>query len=368
MILNRVVETALSFQRKNRELRRRARDRRPLPLVLVPSIMGTRLLDPRGRGVWSTKRQLYLPFSSLHVEARPAGLLEGFSLVPGLWSYDVYGGLVRYLERIGGYVRGETLFVLDYDWRTGVTDASTKLAAFVDSLVPRIGAQKIDLLGISSGGLVARHFLAGASDRARRCVSVGTPQRGSFTALEALTSGLRLAPLGRMFSRREIGELQTIWDCLPHPAERTFIDDQGELLDLDLYDPDLWARFAFVSLRREEIRARLSRARALYDALDRSPAHPDLFVIGGRAIPTPIRARVSGDRVVFPACEPPSNDPLARLMFAPGDSSTSEASLCTLPGLDAERVRWVSAKEHRFLPSAPDVHREVLGALLAAPS
>jgi pimeloyl-ACP methyl ester carboxylesterase len=369
MLVNRVVETARALQRKNRVLRRRARSSRTrVPLVLVPSLMGTRLVDPRGRGVWSSKRQLYFPLSSLGTEARTAGLLEGFTLLPGLWSYDVYGGLVRYLERIGGYARGEDLFVLDYDWRTGIAEASAELGAFVRRLEARIGERKIDLLGISSGGLVARHFLGSNRERARRCVSVGTPQRGSFTALEALTSGLRLAPLGRLFSSREVAGLQTIWDCLPHPAERTFIDEQGNLLDLDLYDADVWRRFGFASLGRDAIAARLDHARASHEALDRCAPHPDLFVVGGRKIPTAIRACVSGDRVAFPACAPAPNDPLAALMFSPGDSSTSEASLCGVPGLSADRVRWVSPKEHRLLTSAPDVHHRILEALLAESS
>jgi hypothetical protein len=351
VLLNRALETARSLRSEQRSLRRRALahdDRRPV--ILVPSILGTRLVDEQGRSGWGSTGALYgkLPTRS-GTDLRHAGLLEGFTLVPRLWTYDVYGGLVRYLERIGGYVRDESLFVLDYDWRTGIADAAARLGELI-SRIPSAPRRKVDVVGVSSGGLVV--------------ICIGTPQRGAFNALDIIANGVRPAPLGRWFSGREIGELQTVWELLPHPGERLFVDEKGAVLELDHFDPDVWARFRITSLDKALLADRLERARRLHEALARSgPA--DIVVIGGRKEPTIVRALVTGDRVTFPSCAPPAGDPRAGVMYAPGDGMTAERSLCALPELDPARVHWVPVKVHHSLPSDPEVHRLIVGALIA---
>jgi hypothetical protein len=379
VLLNRALETARSLGREQRLLRKRARDgsSRP-PVVLVPSILGTRLVDEQGRSGWGSTRALYGVASSRPGAAlRHEGLLEDFTLVPRLWSYDVYGGLVRYLERIGGYVRNESLFVLDYDWRTGIAHAAARLAELV-ARIPQATERKVDVVGVSSGGLVARHFLeygglAEGAARApsgagralvRRVICIGTPQRGAFNALDIIANGVRPAPLGRTFTGREIAELQTVWELLPHPEERVFVDEKGQILELDHFDPGVWTRFRITSMEESVLVDRLDRARRLHQELDRCrPA--DLVLIGGRKEPTIVRALVTGNRVSFPSCAPPAGDPRAGVMYAPGDGMTSERSLCAVPELDRARVRWVPVKVHHSLPADPEVHRLVVEALIA---
>ncbi len=369
MLLNRLVEVARSQLEEHRSLRRRAQQTRRPPLVLVPSILGTRLVDQRGRGGWSSTRDLYWPpFSTGTHDLRPAGLLEGFTVVPRLWSYDVYGGLVRYLVRTGGYVLGETLFVLEYDWRTGFIDAAVKLEELVHQVSgPR--AQQVDVIGVSSGGLVARYLLSSNAERAqrriRRLICVGTPQRGTFSALDVLANGSRPAPLGRRFAGRQIAGQQTVWDLLPHPDERIFIDEQGQILDQSLYDADAWLRWGLVSMPKRELAERLARARLFHETLDHGASHSDTFLVGGKQLPTVIRAYVARGRVRFPSCTPAARDQHAPVLYAAGDGMTTEASLRAFPGLPAERLRWVATKAHRALPTDPEVHRLVVESLLA---
>jgi hypothetical protein len=380
VLLNRALESARSLGIEQRSLRKRARDRVDRPaLVLVPSILGTRLVDDQGRSGWGSTRALYGALSAQPAaELRHAGLLEGFTLVPRLWSYDIYGGLVRYLERIGGYVRNESLFVLDYDWRLGIAHAAARLAELIVQ-IPRAAERKVDLVGVSSGGLVARYFLeyggleASASGGmpsgagralARRVICIGTPQRGAFNALDIIANGVRPAPLGRYFTGSEIAELQTVWELLPHPEERLFVDESGTILDFDHFDPAVWIRFRITSMDESTLAERLGRARRLHEALDRG-APADVVLIGGRKEPTIVRALVTGGRVTYPACKPPTGDPRAGVMYAPGDGMTAERSLCALPGLDRARVHWVPVKVHHSLPADPEVHRLIVEALLA---
>jgi hypothetical protein len=370
MLLNRAWEAVRAMRLGHRLLAGRARAvAERVPVILIPSVLGVRL-----RGVWGGLRELY--------RARPPGdgqvqgLLDGFAIVPGLWSYDCYGGLMRFLARVGGYRPGEDLHVLNYDWRTGLRDGAARLAELVERL-QGAGREKVDLIGVSTGGLVARAFLAagtstdggsstGASaSSVRRVIHVGVPQGGSLHDVEMLATGVRPAPLGRRFSGADVGGLQTAWDCLPHPGEPVFVDEQGRPLPFDLYQPATWRTLGMSALPEDELAVRLGQARELRALLDRSAAHPDTVVIGGRNLPTAIRARVRDGRVEFPPCEPPRGDPLNAILYAPGDSAVPASSLGAQPGLAKERFWWVRPAGHHLLPAHPDVHRLVLEALLA---
>lgn len=379
MLLNQLLEAARAQLGQHRSLRRRARstEARP-PLVLIPSVLGTRLVDGQGRGGWNTTADLYGLAPRAHTdELHPDGLLEGFTVVPRLWSYDTYGGLVRYLERVGGYARGRSLFVLGYDWRKGMPHAASQLEDLVDRVSGR-NKEPVDLLGVSSGGLVARYFLSRGSagragsaqrqdlqQRVRRVMYVGTPQRGTFSALDVLANGSRPAPFGRVFAPAQLATMQTVWDLLPHPSERLFIDERGELLDFNLYDPDTWLTLGIVSLPKPELAARLAAAERLHETLDRGCAGGESVVVGARKMPTVVRVSVVQGRLRFPSCNPSGREPHGALLYAPGDGMTTESSLQGAPGLASRAVHWVETRQHRSLPTLPEVHRLLVESLLA---
>src|SRR5256885_8620063 len=156
MLVNLALERISALRRKTRMLAYRGRlsPGRP-PLVLVPSILGTRLASARGSLLWGSVRHLYGRCDVARArEVKPAGLLRGFSVVPGLWHYDVFGRLVRFLERAGGYREGEDLHVAAHDWRAGLEEAAGEVARVVER-VRGAGEEKVDLVAISTGGLAA---------------------------------------------------------------------------------------------------------------------------------------------------------------------------------------------------------------------
>jgi len=330
-------------------------------------------------------------------DVRPGGLLRELTLLPGLLAYDVFGGLVRALGR-AGFVEGEDLFVLDYDWREGVAAGARALADLIARIrgfvaaplrAPQPGRElraqdRVDLVAVSTGGLVARAYLGyGGADplasgaplagapAVARVVYVGAPQRGSFDALACLHRGFRFAPGGHLFSPGETAACQMSWDALPHPDEPVFVDQRGQPLELDLYDPEVWSRLRLGDARDAAQRPeRLARARALHLALDRAPAQPvaEAVVIGACHLPTPARVLVR-DGGAPPAYVPPPvprrDDPFVGYLYRPGDGELPETSLRGLPGLPADRVWQVRPRKHAALPSDPAVHRLVIEALLA---
>jgi hypothetical protein len=351
------------WRERDRELAERAARHPRAPLVLVPSLLGVRLVDPRGDHLWGTVRRLYRGPAAVDGEARPDGLLERFVLVPGLCAYDVYGRLLDHLERVGGYRRGRDLFALDYDWRAGIADAARVLAA---RLAEVAHAGPVDLLSVSTGGLVVRALLADASAaaRVRRTIYVGTPQRGTFTALGVLLLGAQPAPLGRRIAPWALARLQVCWDCLPAPDERVFVDEKGAAAPHDLFAPATWRSLKLCS-EDVDVARRLEVARRVRDSIEMSTHHPPARVIGGQHLPTPRAAVVTRDgRLVLPPCTTRPSGRLMRHLYEPGDGLVSRRSLTAVPGLVESQVRHATPAQHRELPSDPEVHRLVLEALI----
>jgi hypothetical protein len=340
-----------------------------LPLVIVPGMFGCRLVDGRGRLLWGSTWRLYRGPPIARAEgARPDGVIDGLALVPGLLDYDVHGGLLRFLEEVGGYRRRKDLFTFTYDWRAGVMAGAGALAAFLATVPARV-----DLLGISTGGQLVRWLLGdGGAARVRRAIYLGGPQRGTFDALASLHRGFRFAPGGKHFTGAEAALCQTTLDALPHPDEPLFVDRAGRPLGLDLFDAAVWRRLGLGPHGSPGLDEGLARARRLHRRLDAlsdgaaraAGAAVDSFVIGARHLPTPARVVVDGDRAWVPPPVPPPDDPRAALAYLPGDGELSEASLRALPGLDERRLRFVTPSAHAKLPSHAPAHRLILEALL----
>ena len=84
----------------------------------------------------------------------------------------------------------------------GNLEHSTEIAAVVGELVRRTGAQCVDVVAHSMGGLALRHFLATTNDhRVRRVVFTGTPHAGTRVAYLALGNGARDMRPGSSFLR-----------------------------------------------------------------------------------------------------------------------------------------------------------------------
>jgi hypothetical protein len=410
-----MIERARQASFRQRLLKRRASasTQRP-PLIVVPALFGTRLVDGRGRTIWGATRSVFFgPPIGGATDVRPSGLLEELPIVPGLVGQDIHGGLLRFLTEVGGYRRGEDLFALEYDWRTGIIDAAARLDELVRS-IRGVGEERVDLLCISSGGAIARYYMAyggadvlgsaragehegervgehegervgeravervgeagpiprGGASNVRRVIYVGSPQRGTFGAPAHLYEGIVFIPGGKHFRPSELALCQTSFDYMPHPTDPVFVDERGRTLDYNLYDPEVWSKLGIAGgLKGIDVRDfgdRLTRARRLHDAFDRAPeAHPDTFVIGGRHLPTRARFLVARGRAILPPCDPDPNDPTICFTYTPGDSALPEASLMAVPGLEEDRLWLVTPKAHHLIPADPDVHRLVLEALLA---
>jgi hypothetical protein len=367
VIVNRAVEAARSLSLAARLLARRARAAGPRPpVVVVLPGLASRLVDERGRTVWGGVAQaLRGPARLASASVSSVAPLEGFPIVPGLYAYDVMGGLFRFLERVGGYRRGEDLVPFSHDWRLGVRHGAEALAGLV-ARVRGASDEPVDLVALSSGGAIARAYLATAEPGAvRRVVHVGAPQRGNFSALTGLVDGIQLAPRAGVIPADVLQQVPGIYDFLPHPDDPLFVDESGAVLPLDLYDAAVWRELGLPGAHRAGLADRLREARALHLALDAAPVHRDVFAIAARHLRTGARVLVAGGRAAMPNCCAPASDPVQRLLHEPGDGAVPERSLAAVPGLPPERIWWLRPAVHWHIVRSPEAHALVLEGLIA---
>ena len=116
-------------------------------------------------------------------------------LVPG------YGGSTASLQaladRLIGSGRDATVVSLPGTGTGDLADAAGALGKAVDAALSRTGAESVDVVGYSAGGVAARLWVAdGGADVARRVVTLGSPHHGTSLADLAGDLAAGQCPLG----------------------------------------------------------------------------------------------------------------------------------------------------------------------------
>ena len=111
-------------------------------------------------------------------QARPGPIL----LVPG------YGGSTDSLKVLASSLRAQwrdaTVVTLAGDGTGDLREEARLLGTAADDVLARTGAESVDVVGYSAGGVVARLWVRdfGGADLARRIVTLGSPQHGTSVA------------------------------------------------------------------------------------------------------------------------------------------------------------------------------------------
>lgn len=386
----------------------RAADRQQAPVIIIPGLMGSRLVH-RETGVeaWpgSTKQLLTSGYLELALRIDPETLepkddgLVASGLFDGVIGLDFYRKVVKALQEVGGYRRGNPgeavtgrearFYAFAYDWRQ---DNIVTVRA-LDALIEQIRRDyadpelRIDVIAHSMGGLVLRYYERyGTADvmdgnsftvtgigarKLRRVVLLGTPNQGSVSAIHHFLDGYRVG-LSRM-PNEGIATMPSTYQLFPHPLVPWVITTRGEPLRRDLFDAQVWRRLGWSvfdrNLRRRIVRSpdiwptpdvleryfekHLERARRFVWSLDVPIGGVELvkpLLLGGDCLPTPARLvieEVVGDSL--PRLVPeqilrrvPGVD-YDKLMYEPGDGSVTKASLLGRQTIDTSMPSKESA-------------------------
>ncbi len=412
------------------------------PVIVIPGILGSKLRDPAsGEEIWpgplsslvfGAKEHLALPFDPTALqpsgEARPDGLFEA------VLGSDFYGEILHTLEHEGGDrrttpgepvgdARGRRYYVFAYDWRQDNVRTAAKLDAFIEQVRRDYGDPqlKVDIVAHSMGGLVTHYFLRyGAQDvlpilhrddfrvsdagaaKVRTAILLGTPNLGSANSLHGFIEGAEVGL--RRIPTEVLATMPSAFQLFPHPINDWLIDINGEPLDRDLFDVEIWRRFEWSVFSPEAIarlqprgaayladlqrlfEANLERARRFVWSLSVRPekdAGVRIVVFGGDCSLTPARLlveEVGGDSMarLHPEdiAQPRPGVDYGRLMLEPGDSQVTKPSLLAREKLDptAERHRWLFfplaysfflCEEHQKLTGNMSFQDNLLNVLLS---
>jgi lecithin:cholesterol acyltransferase len=179
-----------------------------IPLIVVPGIMGSEL-SCAGVNIWPTvaiDRSGAL-FDALELaghgsaESSCPAPMSADAVIRSAYGQDEYGSLLEGLQD-AGYEPGTTLFTYPYDWRKSVAASAVGLLEEIDAVRAQTGAERVDVLAHSQGGLVTRVALSlpQSVGTVRRVLTLGTPYYGAAKLLAILLTGSPCVPGNVEFS------------------------------------------------------------------------------------------------------------------------------------------------------------------------
>ncbi|MCX6723171.1 MAG: hypothetical protein NT094_03880, partial [Candidatus Staskawiczbacteria bacterium] len=215
------------------------------PVLIVPGITGTELKKGDEK-LWADITRIivdpsdsFLDVLQFNKNLTPTnfGLNTGSVIskeiidvgVGNVSVFDYTDGLINEFEG-QGYVENESLFTFPYDWRYGVSgkysDGKTNsdlLAQKIQAIMTQTGADKVDVIAHSMGGLITKQYVMNnpTDNHIGKAIFVGVPNTGAPKAVKALVQGdnfgISFGPVG--LNDQELKKIAqnmpAIYDLLP---------------------------------------------------------------------------------------------------------------------------------------------------------
>lgn len=186
-----------------------------MPVILIPGIGGTQLALDSGKVTWidvwdiivNSPIEYNLSLEPVSPGSSKVKSKNGVNIVPIDEEYGLSGisRLTRVNLEMGqqfrdmisdlcntGYKKGTTLFGFPYDWRMDVRDQHSKLQEKIKEALIESGAQKVQIVAHSLGGLLVKDYLLvdkKREEQIEKLITIGTPFWGAGKASIALTKG-----------------------------------------------------------------------------------------------------------------------------------------------------------------------------------
>ena len=215
------------------------------PVIIVPGILGSRLNRVSdGEEVWPNIGEMSIPgpdnyLDDLKLDNNGQEIIDMNSpeIIESVAFLNQYGNLIQKFKD-NGYVLGQDLFVVPYDWRLDITRSSLDLDSVISQAVSNSPTGKINLIAHSMGGLLVKDYLIRKGDSAvNKLIFAGTPHLGAPKAFNALNWGddfdLRFLGLGLNKNKaKDITQnMPAVYELLP---SREYLSEAGSYVQNDL--------------------------------------------------------------------------------------------------------------------------------------
>jgi len=380
------------------------------PVILVHGAFGARLRNresqtevwPGGLGsiLFHSYEDIALPIDAQTLLPAPSAA-EAYAVTDSAAGKDFYGAIIRTLQTAGGYLPGKTgeavtdgrrrYYVFFYDWRQDNVETARRLDDLITQIRQDYGYPdlKVDIVAHSMGGLATRYYLRyGRVDvlednefpinnygagRVRKVILLGTPNLGSVSALQEFLQGFKVGL--RRIPTEVLVTFPSSYQLFPHPIRTSLVMANGQQLDRDLFDVEVWRAFqwsvfdpgvrqrilagyddpadgeAYLAVLERYFGKHIERARRFVWSLSVPVEDTSVryVVFGGDCEQTPARVlveEVNGESVLrlYPGdvqMRLPGID-YEKLMLEPGDGRVTRPSLFARESLDP------SVPRHRY--------------------
>ena len=264
------------------------------PVILIPGTSRSKLAHIKnGRVVWGNFRnffrlyahdELALPIDSTDLSQNrddlvPQSLMEKITVIPVVLERYTHKKFLERMQKQVGYQlgdmdapkKGDNFFIFVYDWRRSNFENAQRLAQRIEKLKQFYGHPvKFDIIAHCSANYMVRYYaLYGDRDilgeanpvptqegaqNIRKLILISPPHRGTIAAFQVIHEGfhpVRL-PFTRYYSAYEAFSSPAFFEMLPPSGEHPFVDEHGNTLDIDLYDPANWVRYGWSVFSKKE--------------------------------------------------------------------------------------------------------------------
>lgn len=364
-------------------------------ILFIPGFYGSRLINEKTKAsVWIDAREALLGSHSLRLPvstgdpALPlvsAGVLERVRVVPGIYTIDVYGGLLQTLR--GEFSGKAEIIPFDYDWRLSPAHAIEKLADKVENLQNQ-GFREIRFIAHSFGGLIASYYLRYGTqepgrakenwfgaERVGRVIFAGVPFRGVMSVFRNMQHGVKVAWNSSLLDRDSYGSLQGAYLLLPYAEEDCLIDENGHGISGEIRDPREWktkewgflkgsshpsACLAYIETWLDKANDYTSRIHA--DARSPLPSSFRSVNIIGKGRPTLARGLRKNGRIGFYPADLKEMAPgfLPSRLDAEGDGTVTLASARLPAAFQTQSLGYESPRDHLEILTAPEMKQKLI--------
>ncbi|MDP3792701.1 MAG: alpha/beta fold hydrolase [bacterium] len=176
------------------------------PVLIIPGIAGSELKNGDDL-IWADLGQMFLDINDEFLTENLGLDEDGQSINIGIQTGEaiekVLGGVpvvnINIFEGLrlrlidSGYSLNQDLFYFPYDWRLDLNGTASLLADKIEEIKSQTGAEKINIVAHSMGGLLAKEYVRqNNKDSIDKLIFVGTPHLGAPKAGKIILAGDRM--------------------------------------------------------------------------------------------------------------------------------------------------------------------------------